>query len=1598
MKDKAILVVTLFCFLLSTASFAFEGPGAFDKAAYLRQWTETLQKGDARTKILALNETPAFLECSRDKSDLRAFNPIFDALQDKNPAVRKAAVAALKRIAEWPKGGCAESDISLLLIKTLKDSSPQVRKEAAVGLAYYQDKRALTPLIESLKDKDPWVRLNAAFALGEIGEAGTIQPLLELLNDNADWRNKYVQQECLISIRKIANKLPYFHKQKEVVPVLAEKFDDEYLKAEIIKIVKGGRLCTPYITDEMIRASQNPKGDEKLRQKFSEERKWQDSCVSQFKEKIIMATRDPNEEIRRLSLEALENPIFGGTRKIEQKGQVVTVEQPLLEAALNGARDPSVEVRAKAIESLGKLCPPSDPANPATEALRTKIIETLITALHDGKKDVREKAIAALATTGDKRVVNALIGVLTEGDTDIRKKAIEALGKFNDEKILKELIPLFASKEWSLKEAAKTAFVAIGAKTSQQQVYVYHQNGIRYCVKSQRDIPQEIKIDERNIRYIHPLAVTILIDALHNSDSTNMKLDVLSVIRNFEDLRIKQTLAKLLGDPSPDVRLEAFTLLRDLGADPDINIVIACLTDTNSGARKKAANILGKLRDSRALQPLIKGLADPDVYVREAVAHALGKIGDKKAIDPLLQTLQDENSTVRKAALDSLTNFDDPRIFDANLKMLQDRSPYVRRAASTNIGNKPDKRAVQPLLLLLNDPDSGVRSRAAAALGKIGDRKAVEPLLSVLKKEGVIKDRETGTDGQTWCAAAIALGEIGDQRATPVLIDALNDKQLRYCAIRGLGGLRDTRAISPLLKAAGTPPCYNQAVKEALEAYKDPQMIDILTEYLDDKDTDIKKGAIWMLEAFHDPKAIEPLQRLTNDPDPQIKGAAEDAIRNIKTERYPPLAVLPTRVTDSRGRTIVTQQRSRIQDPQVVPALVEKLKNPDDRVRQAAFNDLASIDDPRLVDLVAPLLGDANKNVACDAARLLGMSGDKRAIDPLTKVLRGQYDRQNDLRDWLLKEAAISALVATGDTTAVDAVIAVAQGRFSHSSPTGRAMIQRSAISALGEVQDDRAIPALLKVVGGEPQGSYAQEVKRSLDAYKNPRMGDIIIRYLGDDNKDIKRGAIVMLGEYREKKAIEPLQRLTNDPDQQIRDAAKDVLVKIKASPPALIVSQPIPGAQQTGVSTSTQPQTAPPMAPETKKIKPITDKLKNKDPKIRCATVDSLGDSGNKEAIPHLIPLLKDENAYVRQAAARGLGKLKAADAAAPLIDRLNDSDLYVQSWTIWALGEIRDPKAIDSLTPFLYHKEDKLRDNAFEALRKFQDPRARRKMVNTLIDHARSSTSPAESMLLQLISLEGDDVILHAIQDPEGNETQTVRNYIVLMEANIYKVSDIAKKGLKDHRDRELVISELSSFIRRVDRPHAPITVQGKIQVQRLSDANDSIRFIGELKDPRGLPILLDILKNRNTYSKSALRTAIDALGNWGYTGVVELFLEILADTNEDAGCRDSAARALGKFGSEKSVKTLIDIVKNDNEKVELRIAAVHSLGDIRDKRAVEPLITALKDSRQDLWFRIASASALGDIGDKKAIAPLQEALKDQALKNAAQGALQKMAVSQ
>src|SRR5438046_1818214 len=121
-----------------------------------------------------------------------------------------------------------------------------------------------------------------------------------------------------------------------------------------------------------------------------------------------------------------------------------------------------------------------------------------------------------------------------------------------------------------------------------------------------------------------------------------------------------------------------------------------------------------------------------------------------------------------------------------------------------------------------------------------------------------------------------------------------------------------------------------------------------------------------------------------------------------------------------------------------IAALIEQLGDENDQVRQAAITTLQEIGIPA-GDALIEALRDSNAQRRANAALLLGVIGDRRAIDPLISAL-------NDTDFWVWHWAAFS-LGRFGDIRALEPLLSALKNGKSF-----------GVAEALGVLGDERAI------------------------------------------------------------------------------------------------------------------------------------------------------------------------------------------------------------------------------------------------------------------------------------------------------------------------------------------------------------------------------------------------------------------------------------------------------------------------------------------------------------------------------------------------------------
>jgi HEAT repeat protein len=623
-------------------------------------------------------------------------------------------------------------------------------------------------------------------------------------------------------------------------------------------------------------------------------------------------------------------------------------------------------------------------------------------------------------------------------------------------------------------------------------------------------------------------------------------------------------LIKALGfKKDPAVRRDAAAALGQLGDSRAVEPLLAALSDVEPEVRASVAAALGLLGELSAVEPLIGALQDDDPSVRTAAALALGGlgpalagIGDDRAVLPLILALQDGFAAVREGASVGLGRMGSPAVAPL-LAALRGQDLAVRKGATealVRIGFP----AIEPLVAALDDPV--LRPMASMMLGRIGDARAVDPLIATLRAESepVRRAAAETLDLLSWTPDAGAAGaaywaakgqwhkcvEIG-RPAVDTLVDALkhSDSLVRQLATKGLGQIRDVRAVDPLIVALKGREDGRAAAAEALGAIDDDRAVEPLIGALKDTGPVVRAAAARSLGLLGDVRAVDKLITALRDHEPVVRAAAAGALGEIGDIRAvdPLIAALRGR-EDVRGPA--ASALGRIGDARAVEPLIGALN--DMRVCVAAAEALVRIGAPAAAPLVATLR-DRAEVVRNAAAEALIVQIGAPAFGPLMAALRDEQEavRQSaaDMLDrltWAPDSAEAAATYWAGRNQWARCVQlgAPAVGALAVATRTWQGTESRcGATEALGQIGDARAIDALAAA--------------------------------MKDRAADVRKCAVAGLGRTVDARAVEPLIAATKDRVEEVRRAAEDALARftdpravaaLEAIRPKVIVTEPVP------------------------------------------------------------------------------------------------------------------------------------------------------------------------------------------------------------------------------------------------------------------------------------------------------------------------------------------------------------------------------------------------------------------------------------------------------
>jgi len=569
----------------------------------------------------------------------------------------------------------------------------------------------------------------------------------------------------------------------------------------------------------------------------------------------------------------------------------------------------------------------------------------------------------------------------------------------------------------------------------------------------------------------------------------------------------------------------------------------------------------------------------------------------------------------------------------------------------------------------------------------------------------------------------------GDERALFPLIKALSDESagVQDAAMRSLiaiGGEVTAYMVLPLLREN----TYLRNTALIILMQLGCVSVPLLYPLLKDKDDDVRKFAIDLLaDIGHgvDPAFIVPLLKDSNS---NVRAAAARA-----------LGLLGYR--------------------QAIPELVNAL-NDEEWVCFSVLESLGQLKDHSSVEQIAGLLALPSQVVRLEAIDILGKLGSDKAADKLVAYLQhapqgernavikslikiGINPDMSDIAAYLItmlkegewedKEVALKGIAALNCSEAVSLIVEVT-GSLDPSLPDNEEKISMLK-STIKSIDSEKDLLRLLQFQDMKYRGkSFAIEI---LGEMKSSSAIPVLIRYLNDTRRDLRRATTLALGTIGGSESINPLLETSQrDVDAHVRRLAIEALGTIQAKEAYETLAELMElekyydvlekivesllkidaGRFLSGI-TRYRPLIREIIAKTASDADILLRLTEDPDKKVKIAAIYSLGRKGTDGAISRLIQFLRDSDADIRKAAVVGLGEARCCSQE--LLGALRDDDAWVRFYAIrtvafscervTAIGKIA-PLLLDDFIPVVMSAIDSIVElggrEAYEALSAYED----------------------------------------------------------------------------------------------------------------------------------------------------------------------------------------------------------------------------------------------------------------------------------------------------
>lgn len=824
--------------------------------------------------------------------------------------------------------------------------------------------------------------------------------------------------------------------------------------------------------------------------------------------------------------------------------------------------------------------------------------------------------------------------------------------------------------------------------------------------------------------YPSPLARDDLIRCLGDGEE-RVRYWTVRALDALESGDLTSHLADRLHDPAASVRMVAARALSRRPEPAYLGRLLDILGDPHQDVVYWAVEAAVRAGE-QAVPRLVESLSHPVWRRREAAAEALRRIGEP-VVEPLLSCLEGEDADRCFWAIKTLGRLRASGAVPRLREFLRSERRDLVCAAVDALSALGDRESLRTVVSFLGHPDPEIRRTAVQALSAYGDV-AVKLLADLLD----------GSRRMVKFAASQALGATGDAALVPLLEKLRTDSdELRYWAVRALERFQSPVVVSLLVDLLTDESGDVQlAAAEALASFSLPEdlaprvlvhlgaedwrirrslaealsgqgewSVEVFRPWLREDDEDVRFWCVRVLAGLDNPDAVPLLLDMFDDPAWPIRKAAAEALSGYGARAVPRIRqAMVQRAGDSNQRYWLTRALVGIPELSLVPGLVNLLGDPDQGVRQNAFDALVGMGDPAVPELLQSLRTLTTRSLREEVSKVLVAMRPTR----LSEILDLLDYRDPDLSHWstwilghiggpavpLLADRvtsgseqeryqALKALAWIEDPRTIQICLETLEDEF----PS----LRRIAIQTLGENRVLEAVERLVPFLEAEEQDLRLATLE-ALGRIGGEGVCQALLSKLDSPRWEVQRVAVVGLGDLGDRQALPSLLEMLTEEHRDLWPFLFEALRRI--------------GGQE-----------------DVSRLAALVEVASGRELEllIRC-----MGSLGGVAAAGHLAPLLAHPRWEIREAAVEAYGELGQGVDPAPLKELARAEDPLLRTRARQALRRVLGPQAWTNLLEGQLRRT--LEDPAQEAYREAteclqQGDRTRaRELLRTALRHSK------------------------------------------------------------------------------------------------------------------------------------------------------------------------------------------------------------------------------------------------------------------------------------